>query len=164
MWHLPCHYYYVGVVVWNKAVYDAVLCALCNVIIFIGNLSKYRYTSNHPLSARTLNPWMFMFIFCNKSNITWYHPHICGWCVILAHALNNGIQQLVTSAFSAKKNHRNQVAVMLKTKLAQKDHPHTWNNFLATCAGLFQMQHLLHYGAMLAEKNKERKKERKKES
>ena len=43
---------------------------------------------------------------------------------------------LVTSAFSAKKNHRNQVVVMLKTKPAQKDHPHAVVADARACLGV----------------------------
>ena len=74
-------------------------------------------------------------------------------CVILACALTSGVQQLIhcPPQSSSQKKHRSQVAVMLKTKLKRT----ILREFLAT-GGCFK-QHLLHYGARLAEEGYKQK-------
>ena len=101
------------------------------------------------------------FWFMQAKFVMWCRLRTCSWCIklqlmchpILARALTNGVQQLIHSAPSVffAKNHRSEVAVMLKMKLKQpilRGFPGYW--------WLFWMQHLSRYSTRLFEEERKR--------
>ena len=78
---------------------------------------------------KVFNDFLFMLFFSFK-NCYVCHPHTCSWCIILACAPTNGVQQLVHSAPSVfpAKNRRSEVTALLK----RSSKGPSSENFLAT--------------------------------
>ena len=100
---------------------------------------------------------LFLSFFDNSllTFVTRYCPRNCDWCVIHTHVhrrMASNSQYALPPRSSPQKNHRSEVAVMLKTKLKRhilREFPGYW--------WLFWMQLLLRYGARLFEEERRMK-------